>query len=154
MTVETEELPVAPVWRIVVVVVVLMMDCELAQLPAFKFASAVRTNPRQYFECSITIGLLQVNSCALCHMSLEEDGNPLVPHSTPSLEIKPTRGREWLLVSCGWRRGFTVKDCFFVLEVVKTWIDLSRKQPRTMHHLGRGTFMVAGKMMKLLSKAR
>ncbi len=37
------------------------------------------------------------------------------------------------------------KYCFFILQVVKDWIDPSRKRPRTMHHLGRGNFMVAGK---------
>ena len=50
VTVETEQLPVAPVGRIVVVVVVLVMDRELAQLLAVKFASAVRTDPRKHFE--------------------------------------------------------------------------------------------------------
>jgi len=42
----------------------------------------------------------------------------------------------------------------FVLEVLKAWIDPSRKYPRTMHHLGRGTFMVAGRTIKLASKMR
>ena len=42
----------------------------------------------------------------------------------------------------------------FVLEVLKAWIDPSRKHLRTMHHLGMGTFMVAGKTMKLGSKMR
>jgi flavin reductase (DIM6/NTAB) family NADH-FMN oxidoreductase RutF len=46
------------------------------------------------------------------------------------------------------------KYCFFILEVVKAWIDPSRKRPRTLHHLGRGNFMVAGKTMKLPSKAK
>jgi hypothetical protein len=46
------------------------------------------------------------------------------------------------------------KYCFFVLEVVKAWIDPSCKRPRTMHHLGRGNFMVAGKTIKLPSKVK
>jgi flavin reductase (DIM6/NTAB) family NADH-FMN oxidoreductase RutF len=41
---------------------------------------------------------------------------------------------------------------FFVLEVVKAWIDPSKKQLRTLHHLGRDRFMVAGKMIRLPSK--
>jgi TRAP-type uncharacterized transport system fused permease subunit len=45
VTIEAEQFPVAAVGRIVVVVVVLMMDRELVQLPAVKFASAVRTDP-------------------------------------------------------------------------------------------------------------
>jgi flavin reductase (DIM6/NTAB) family NADH-FMN oxidoreductase RutF len=48
----------------------------------------------------------------------------------------------------------TNKYCFFVLEVVKAWIDPSVKRPRTMHHLGFGAFMVAGRIMRLPSKMR
>lgn len=43
---------------------------------------------------------------------------------------------------------------FFVLEVVKAWIDPSAKDPRTMHHRGRGTFMVAGKTIRLPSRMK
>lgn len=43
---------------------------------------------------------------------------------------------------------------FFILEVLKAWIDPSMKQPQTMHHLGRGAFMVAGKTIKLASKMK
>ncbi len=41
---------------------------------------------------------------------------------------------------------------FFVLEVVKAWIDPARKNPRTLHHMGRGKFMVAGETIQLPSK--
>ena len=40
---------------------------------------------------------------------------------------------------------------FFVLEVVKAWIDPRQKHPRTMHHRGEGVFLVAGRTMKLPS---
>jgi hypothetical protein len=43
---------------------------------------------------------------------------------------------------------------FFILEVTKAWIDPSRKQPRTIHHKGKGVFMVAGKTIKLLSRMK
>lgn len=43
---------------------------------------------------------------------------------------------------------------FFILEVVKAWIDPSRKDPRTIHHLGRGRFMVAGRKIKLPSRMK
>jgi flavin reductase (DIM6/NTAB) family NADH-FMN oxidoreductase RutF len=43
---------------------------------------------------------------------------------------------------------------FFILEVLKAWIDPSTKYARTMHHLGRGSFMVAGKTIKLPSKMK
>lgn len=41
---------------------------------------------------------------------------------------------------------------FFVLEVVKAWIDHAQKNPRTLHHQGKGVFMVAGDTIKLPSK--
>ncbi len=44
--------------------------------------------------------------------------------------------------------------CFFVLEVVKAWIDPAKKDPRTLHHRGRGMFMVAGRTVQLPSKAK
>ncbi|MFY9724474.1 MAG: flavin reductase family protein [Bryobacteraceae bacterium] len=44
--------------------------------------------------------------------------------------------------------------CFFVLEVVKAWIDPAVKRPRTIHHLGWGAFMVAGRTIRLPSKMR
>ncbi len=43
---------------------------------------------------------------------------------------------------------------FFVLEVVQAWIDPKFKDPRTLHHRGHGTFMVAGASIKLPSKMR
>jgi flavin reductase (DIM6/NTAB) family NADH-FMN oxidoreductase RutF len=43
---------------------------------------------------------------------------------------------------------------FFVLEVVKAWTDPAFKDPRTLHHRGRGRFMVAGKTIKLPSKMK
>jgi flavin reductase (DIM6/NTAB) family NADH-FMN oxidoreductase RutF len=43
---------------------------------------------------------------------------------------------------------------FFVLEVVKAWIDPSNKTPRTLHHRGYGVFMVAGETIKLASRMR
>lgn len=43
---------------------------------------------------------------------------------------------------------------FFVLEVVKAWIDPALKDPRTLHHRGRGAFMVAGETIRLRSKMK
>jgi flavin reductase (DIM6/NTAB) family NADH-FMN oxidoreductase RutF len=42
----------------------------------------------------------------------------------------------------------------FILEVVKAWATPSMKQPRTLHHLGRGSFMISGKTIKLPSRMR
>ena len=43
---------------------------------------------------------------------------------------------------------------FFVLEVLKAWIDPAEKNPRTLHHRGRGVFMVAGRTIRLPSKMK
>ena len=43
---------------------------------------------------------------------------------------------------------------FFVLEVVGAWIDTAMKNPRTLHHQGKGVFMVAGDTIKLPSKMK
>ncbi|MFZ1035957.1 MAG: flavin reductase family protein [Smithella sp.] len=44
--------------------------------------------------------------------------------------------------------------CLFILEVVKAWINPAAKNPQTIHHLGKGNFMVAGKKIKLKSKMK
>lgn len=40
----------------------------------------------------------------------------------------------------------------FILEVVKAWIDLERKERRTIHHNGDGTFVVDGRTINLKKK--
>ena len=77
VTVETEQLPVAPVGRIVVVVVVLVMDRKLVQLLAVKFASAVCTDPRKHLERVLSVTLLQLSLGAPCHASLGENGDSM-----------------------------------------------------------------------------
>lgn len=42
----------------------------------------------------------------------------------------------------------------FILEVLKAWIDPSRKNPRTIHHRGRGAFVVAGETIRLPSRMK
>jgi flavin reductase (DIM6/NTAB) family NADH-FMN oxidoreductase RutF len=39
----------------------------------------------------------------------------------------------------------------FVLEVVKAWIDPTKKRPKTIHHCGYGKFIVDGDTIKLRS---
>jgi flavin reductase (DIM6/NTAB) family NADH-FMN oxidoreductase RutF len=48
----------------------------------------------------------------------------------------------------------TNRDNFFVLEVLKAWIDPRCKNPRTQHHRGYGVFMVAGDTVRLPSRMR
>ncbi|HEX5801429.1 MAG TPA: flavin reductase family protein [Azospira sp.] len=43
---------------------------------------------------------------------------------------------------------------FFVLEVLQAWVDPAVKEPRTLHHRGRGAFRVAGETIRLPSKMK
>ncbi|MBW8365619.1 MAG: flavin reductase family protein [Rhizobium sp.] len=40
---------------------------------------------------------------------------------------------------------------FFVLEVVRAWVDTAVKNPQTLHHRGNGVFAIAGETIKLRS---
>ena len=50
--------------------------------------------------------------------------------------------------------GMAAKYNVFILEVLKAWITPSKKRPRTIHHLGKGNFMVAGRTIKLPSRMK
>jgi flavin reductase (DIM6/NTAB) family NADH-FMN oxidoreductase RutF len=43
---------------------------------------------------------------------------------------------------------------FFVLEVVAAWMTRGVREPRTLHHRGKGVFMVAGETIKLPSRMK
>ena len=43
---------------------------------------------------------------------------------------------------------------FFILEVIKAWVDPAVKNPQTLHHRGKGTFMIAGDTIKLPSRMK
>lgn len=43
---------------------------------------------------------------------------------------------------------------FFVLEVIKAWIDPGCTDPRTLHHRGNGVFMVDGNTISLPSRMK
>ncbi len=49
---------------------------------------------------------------------------------------------------------FVSSYCFFVLEVVKAWVDSRAGKPVTLHHMGYGQFMLAGERIKLKSSMR
>ena len=49
-------------------------------------------------------------------------------------------------------RRMVAKYGFFVLEVLKAWVDPSVKEPRTLHHRGGDDFMVAGRTLKVPSR--
>jgi flavin reductase (DIM6/NTAB) family NADH-FMN oxidoreductase RutF len=74
--------------------------------------------------------------------------------ATPARRVKPP-----LIDECYANLECKVVDTklvskygFFILEVVQAWIDPAVKNPRTMHHLGKGAFMIAGRTLQLPSK--
>ncbi|MBU1691725.1 MAG: flavin reductase family protein [Gammaproteobacteria bacterium] len=67
---------------------------------------------------------------------------PLIDECYASLECKVVDGK------------MVARYDFFILEVLQAWTDPSIKHPRTIHHLGTGAFMVAGKRIKLPSKMK
>ena len=69
-------------------------------------------------------------------------GAPLIEECYANLECRVADTR------------MVARYCLFVLEVIKAWIDPAVKNPRTIHHLGRGNFMVAGERIKLKSKMK
>lgn len=50
--------------------------------------------------------------------------------------------------------AMVTKYNFFIFEVLKAWIAPSVEKPRTIHHLGKGSFMVAGRTIRLPSKMK
>jgi len=67
---------------------------------------------------------------------------PLIAECYANLECRVTDAR------------LVARYNFFILEVLKAWIEPSIKDPRTIHHRGKGAFMVAGETIKLRSKMK
>ena len=67
---------------------------------------------------------------------------PLIDECYANLECRVVDGK------------MVVKYNLFILEVLKAWINPATKDPRTIHHRGRGVFMVAGETIKLPSKMK
>ena len=67
---------------------------------------------------------------------------PLIDECYANLECKIADGK------------MVNKYNFFILEVLKAWIDPLAKHPQTIHHLGNGVFMVAGETIKVPSKMK
>jgi flavin reductase (DIM6/NTAB) family NADH-FMN oxidoreductase RutF len=69
-------------------------------------------------------------------------GAPLIEECHANLECRVADTR------------MVARYCLFVVEVVKAWTNPAIRNPRTIHHLGRGNFMIAGERIKLQSKMR
>jgi flavin reductase (DIM6/NTAB) family NADH-FMN oxidoreductase RutF len=99
---------------------------------------------RQVVGCGNTTGA-EVDKFEQFHLTAipaEKVGAPLIGECYANLECR--------LVDTDMVPRYSL----FVLEVVKVWIDPSAKDPRTLHHRGRGSFMLAGETIKLKSKMK
>jgi flavin reductase (DIM6/NTAB) family NADH-FMN oxidoreductase RutF len=67
---------------------------------------------------------------------------PLIDECYASLECRVTDAR------------MATRYNFFVLEVLKAWIDPAWKRPRMLHHLGKGRFVVDGRTITLPSRMK
>ena len=79
-------------------------------------------------------GLTQITASAVCA--------PLIGECFANLECRVVD------------TGMVKKYCLFIVQVIKAWIDPRQKSPRTLHHRGMGTFMVAGTTIKLPSRMK
>jgi flavin reductase (DIM6/NTAB) family NADH-FMN oxidoreductase RutF len=78
------------------------------------------------------------------------------------LTVKPAKRVEApLLAECYASLECRVADTrlvkrygLFVLEVLHAWVDTAIKEPKTLHHRGRGAFMVAGETIRLPSRMK
>jgi len=111
-------------------------QCVLA-IPTVELAAAV-------VGCGNTSGrkIDKFEKFGLTPLPASQVDAPLVAECWANLECRVVDAR---LVS---------KYNYFILEAVKAWIDPARKNPKTIHHLGHGSFMVAGKTIKLPSKMK
>lgn len=78
----------------------------------------------------------------LTPMKAEFVGAPLIAECYANLECRV------------FDKRFMNRYNFFVLEVVKAWLDPACKNPQTLHHQGNGVFMLAGGTIKLPSRMR
>ncbi len=99
---------------------------------------------RKTVACGNTSGrkIDKFKKFGLTPSSAERVRAPLIEECYANLECKVTDTR---LVN---------QYNIFIVEVVKAWIDRSKKDPRTIHHRGRGTFAVDGEVIKLPSRMK
>jgi len=74
----------------------------------------------------------------------------------PARQVKPP-----LIAECFANLECRVTDTrmvrsydLFILQVLRAWIDLAQKNPKTIHHRGYGTFVVDGRTITLPSRMR
>ncbi|MDE2342951.1 MAG: flavin reductase family protein [Betaproteobacteria bacterium] len=99
---------------------------------------------RQVVDCGNSSGRRtdKFKKFGLTPLQAEQVVAPLVGECYANLECR--------VADTGWVNRYN----FFVMEVVKAWIDPACKSPITLHHRGRGVFALDGETIRLRSKAK
>jgi len=123
---------------------------------AIMLALAVLAFPRVAWRCHDAAFFKKLTAFLAAHHVRDE-----TIYSYALLHNDSATLREWILhrndfvAACGPYLSTTLDgNGFFVLEVVKAWIDPAVKNPRTIHHFGSGNFMIAGDRIRLKSKMK
>lgn len=119
-------------------------DHSFAALRATK-ECVVAIPPAEMAETVVAIGncsgrdVDKFEAFALTRQAAEKVSAPLVFECFADIECKVVDTR------------LANKYCLFVLQGVKGWIDPARKESKTIHHQGLGSFVVDGDRIKLKS---
>lgn len=99
---------------------------------------------KQAVDCGNTSGrkIDKFKTFDLTPIAASKVGAPLIDECYANIECR--------LVDSRWAQQYN----FFVLEALAAWTDPLVKQPRTLHHLGMGRFMVAGQTIRLPSRMK
>jgi flavin reductase (DIM6/NTAB) family NADH-FMN oxidoreductase RutF len=109
-------------------------------------------------ECVINIPTIELAKKAVAcgNVTGREIDKFKVFHLTP---VKASRVKTPMIGECYANLECKVVDPsmpeqynLFILEVVQAWTDPKKKNPRTIHHRGKGVFMVSGKTIRLPSE--
>lgn len=124
-------------------------------------------------EQSYTFGILKVTKeCVINIPTVELADKAVGCGSTSGREVDKFKTFQLTPRAAGYVKAPLIDECYaniecrvidarmaarynlFVLEGLKAWIDVSKKDPQTIHHRGRGAFMVAGETIRLRSKMK
>ena len=115
---------------------------------------------RKTRECTLNIPDVsiarQVVRCGNCSGRRVDKFRRFGLTPTPSKTVRPPRVEECVAsLECRVIDTRLVPSYgFFVLEVTKAWADARARDPQTLHHRGRGRFMLAGPLVRLPSRMK
>lgn len=116
---------------------------------------------RRTRQCTLNVPTLEIARAVVRCGNLSARGTPDKFAAAGLTPVPATQVDAPMVAECHASLECRVADTrlrnrygFVVLEVVAAWADSAAKNPRTLHHRGRGAFMVAGETIRLPSKMR